>query len=336
LLYENNAQYPRRISHKSPQNLSIEALEVHYRIHASILKYLEQHEGKPLKKSLGQLFHWHLKNCSEGSFMKYQSKLNEKKKEENIDTEKDTTKELDNIMDVDKNIITICQRSNSIEEIEIVDKSSKISDVKCIELGKVENHKRSLDEISSDNVKRAKLSNVSHLQLMQDVVALIDDLITKVCDMVLQKEKINDDVMIVSSDESNEPKLQKKKLENKNIDKIKSQIKIEENKKVSMNVLIVDSEQKTDNVQDLMDALMKQAMEISQETQQSSADDEDTRKFDGKWLQNEDLQSTVSLCHFLPICSLYTLLVLCVCVYIIVFQYVNDLILINAIIIFCI
>jgi hypothetical protein len=45
---------------------------------------------------------------------------------------------------------------------------------------------------------------------------------------------------------------------------------------------MVDSERKTEDVQDLMDALMKQAMEISQETQQSSAD-EDTRRFDGKW-----------------------------------------------------
>ncbi|XP_029179074.1 calcineurin-binding protein cabin-1-like [Nylanderia fulva] len=290
LLYENNAQYPRRISHKSPQNLSIEALEVHYRIHASILKYLEQHEGKPLKKSLGQLFNWHLKNCSEGPFMKYQSKLNEKKREENADVEKTTSKEGDAAVDADKNVVTICQRSNSIEEIEIIDRSNKISDVKT-EIGKSESRKR-LPEQSHDNTKKIKLSNVSHLQLMQDVVALIDDLITKVCDMVSRKEKTSDDVMIVSSDESNEPKLQKKKLENKSVDKTKSQTKTEEIKKISVNMLTVDPERKTDNVQDLMDALMKQAMEISQETQQSSADDEDTRRFDGKWLQNEDLQSS--------------------------------------------
>lgn len=294
MLHENNAQYPRRVSHKSPQNLSIEALEVHYRIHASILKYLEQHEGKPLKKSLGQLFHWHLKNCSEGPFMKYQSKLNDKKKEENTDIEKNISKELDSTADADKNV-AVCQRSNSIEEIEIVDKSNKISDIKSAELGKSESRKRVPDELSHDNTKRIKLSSVSHLQLMQDVVALIDDLITKVCDMVSQKEKTSDDVMIISSDESNESKLQKKKLENKNADKTKSQVKTEENKKSSANILTVDAERKTDDVQDLMDALMKQAMEISQETQQSSADDEDTRRFDGKWLQNEDLQSTVSL-----------------------------------------
>lgn len=97
----------------------------------------------------------------------------------------------------------------------------------------------------------------------------------------------------------------KKKLENKSIVKTKSQTKTEENKKSSVNVLTVDSERKTEDMQDLMDALMKQAMESSQETQQSSADDEDTRRFDGKWLQNEDLQSTVSLCDM----SLYALLI---------------------------
>lgn len=230
--------------------------------------------------------------------MKYQSKLSDKKKEEN-EIEKSISKEVDGTADTDKNV-SVYQRSNSIEEIEIVDKSNKISDIKSTELGKSENRKRFPDELSHDNTKRIKLSSVSHLQLMQDVVALIDDLITKVCDVVSQKEKTSDDVMIISSDESNETKLQKKKLENKSADKTKSQARNEENKKSSANVqLTVDSERKTDDVQALMDALMKQAMEISQETQQSSADDDDTRRFDGKWLQNEDLQSTVKVCFYI-------------------------------------
>lgn len=230
--------------------------------------------------------------------MKYQSKLNDKKKEEN-EIEKSISKEVDSTADTDKNV-SVYQRSNSIEEIEIVDKSNKISDIKSTELGKSENRKRFPDELSHDNTKRIKLSSVSHLQLMQDVVALIDDLITKVCDVVSQKEKTSDDVMIISSDESNETKLQKKKLENKSADKTKSQARNEESKKSSANVqLTVDSERKTDDVQALMDALMKQAMEISQETQQSSADDDDTRRFDGKWLQNEDLQSTVKVCFYI-------------------------------------
>lgn len=235
--------------------------------------------------------------------MKYQSKLNEKKREDNQDTEKGTSKESSDgngATDVDKVTATVRQRSNSIEEIEIVDRSARIvCDVKCQEPGaRAESRKRFPDESSSDNTKRIKLSNVSHLQLMQDVVALIDDLISKVCDMVSQKERPNESVTILSSDESNEPRLQKKKKkqqQQENTSKPAAEVKLEESKRTSMNLLTVDSERKTDNVQDLMDALMKQAMEISQETQQSSADDEDTRKFDGKWLQNEDLQSTVRL-----------------------------------------
>lgn len=34
----------------------MEALEIHYRIHASILKYLELHEGKTILSSIGKMF----------------------------------------------------------------------------------------------------------------------------------------------------------------------------------------------------------------------------------------------------------------------------------------
>lgn len=41
-LYTGNANYPKRIAYHTPPNLAIEALEVHYRIHASVLKFLVQ------------------------------------------------------------------------------------------------------------------------------------------------------------------------------------------------------------------------------------------------------------------------------------------------------
>ncbi|XP_033185643.2 calcineurin-binding protein cabin-1 [Bombus vancouverensis nearcticus] len=294
LLHHNNAQYPRRISHKCPQHFSVEALEVHYRIHASILKYLEQHEGKPLKKSLGQLLQFHLEKCAKGPFMKYTSKLNEKVKEENLFTSnKNAGGEMEFTAEGDRNIVTIGRRSNSIEEIEIIDRTNKgFGTSQRIEQGKTEARKRPLAELPQDNAKRIKLGNVSHLQLMQDVVALIDDVITKVCDMVSQKEK-NDEIMVLSSDESNESKSQRKKAK-KTVEKTKVSVKSEDNRKGSLTSLkigtVFESEGKSENVQDLMDALMKQAMEISQETRQSSPEDEDTRKFEGKWFQNEDLQ----------------------------------------------
>lgn len=287
LLYNNHAQYPRRISHKSPQHFSVEALEVHYRMHASILKYLEQHEGKPIKKSLGQVLQSHLEKCADGPFMKYCAKLNEKNKEDSLFTSnKNSRREVEIVTEGDKNVVTVCQRSNSIEEIEIVDRTNKTFTTN-------QSRKRSSSETPQDNVKKIKLGSVSHLQLMQDVVALIDDVITKVCEMVSQKEK-NDDIMVLSSDESNESKSQRKKVKTKSIERMKTQTKSEENKKGSLGSLkvgkVFENEEKPGNVQDLMDALMKQAMEISQETQQSSPEDEESRKFEGKWLQSEDLQ----------------------------------------------
>ncbi|XP_063910388.1 calcineurin-binding protein cabin-1-like isoform X2 [Zophobas morio] len=60
LLHENNAMYPDKINYHNPQHLSVEALELHYRIHASVLKYLELHEGKEIPNSVGNLFKEHL------------------------------------------------------------------------------------------------------------------------------------------------------------------------------------------------------------------------------------------------------------------------------------
>ncbi|GLV33874.1 hypothetical protein CBL_11242 [Carabus blaptoides fortunei] len=68
LLYENKATYPLKINYSNPQNLSVEALEIHYRIHASILKYLELHEDKPISRSVGRIFQKYLRECENGPF----------------------------------------------------------------------------------------------------------------------------------------------------------------------------------------------------------------------------------------------------------------------------
>lgn len=73
LLNENNATYPNKINYYNPQHLSVEALEIHYRIHASILKYLELHEGKPIPSSIGKM----LKKCLDSSRM-YEKAYQEK------------------------------------------------------------------------------------------------------------------------------------------------------------------------------------------------------------------------------------------------------------------
>lgn len=75
-LYENNASYPFRINHSNPQNLSIEALEVYYRITSSIVKYLEQHSV--VNKSIGKLFLRVLKEVGSSPFALNQAKIDSK------------------------------------------------------------------------------------------------------------------------------------------------------------------------------------------------------------------------------------------------------------------
>lgn len=68
LLFENKATYPLKINYNNPQHLSMEALEIHYRIHAAILKYLELHEDKPLSRTVGKIFQKYLKDANNGLF----------------------------------------------------------------------------------------------------------------------------------------------------------------------------------------------------------------------------------------------------------------------------
>lgn len=75
-LYENNATYPFRINHSNPPNLSIEALEVYYRITSSIVKYLEQHSV--VKKEIGKLFLRVLKEVGTSPFAMNQAKIDSK------------------------------------------------------------------------------------------------------------------------------------------------------------------------------------------------------------------------------------------------------------------
>lgn len=74
LLYENEAEYPSKISYNTPQTLSIEALEVYYRIHVCIIKNLELNEGKPLDLKTKTLFNKYLDFCGNGAFVKQVSK----------------------------------------------------------------------------------------------------------------------------------------------------------------------------------------------------------------------------------------------------------------------
>ncbi|KPJ15518.1 Calcineurin-binding protein cabin-1 [Papilio machaon] len=73
-LHETDATYPLKINYSTPTNLCIEVLELHYRIHASILKFIEQHENKPIPASVGKVFLMCIDEWQNGPFSKKSKK----------------------------------------------------------------------------------------------------------------------------------------------------------------------------------------------------------------------------------------------------------------------
>lgn len=72
-LYEHNASYPFKISHSNPQNLSVEALEIYYRITSSIIKHIEQHST--VTKAVGRFFIRILKEVNASPFAINKAKI---------------------------------------------------------------------------------------------------------------------------------------------------------------------------------------------------------------------------------------------------------------------
>lgn len=75
-LQEAEAIYPLKINYNSPAHSCIEVLELHYRIHASILKYIEQHENKTITLSVGKVFLSCIEEWKNGPFSKKIKKEN--------------------------------------------------------------------------------------------------------------------------------------------------------------------------------------------------------------------------------------------------------------------
>lgn len=75
-LYENNATYPFKISSVNPQNLALEALEIFYRITATIIKYMEQHSV--VTYAIGKFFIKILNQQAKSPFALSQAKINGK------------------------------------------------------------------------------------------------------------------------------------------------------------------------------------------------------------------------------------------------------------------
>ena len=70
LLEEADAAFPMKIGYNSPPQLSVEALEIYYRIHSNILKTLLNSEGRPLDPALALTLAKYLKLAANGLFAK--------------------------------------------------------------------------------------------------------------------------------------------------------------------------------------------------------------------------------------------------------------------------
>ncbi|KAK8728594.1 hypothetical protein OTU49_009037, partial [Cherax quadricarinatus] len=73
-LHEQQAKYPTKINYNSPQEYSVEALEMYYRPHAYILKYLQQREGKSVEEETVKFFTKILDELAAGAFASRQEK----------------------------------------------------------------------------------------------------------------------------------------------------------------------------------------------------------------------------------------------------------------------
>lgn len=73
-LYEMNAVYPQRIVYHSPPPLSIESLELYYKIHALSMKYLLKYEDTPAPKDELRAIWKFIQKAGSSPFAKFQEK----------------------------------------------------------------------------------------------------------------------------------------------------------------------------------------------------------------------------------------------------------------------
>lgn len=92
-LQEAEAIYPLKINYNSPAHSCIEVLELHYRIHASILKYIEQHENKTIPLTVGKVFSSCIEQWKNGPFSKKLKKENGVNSEPQLEKDAKTIRE---------------------------------------------------------------------------------------------------------------------------------------------------------------------------------------------------------------------------------------------------
>lgn len=165
LLHENKCQYPEKINYNNPQHLSLEALEVHYRINASILKYLEAHDGKPILVSMGKWF----KKCLDSSVIqksKYETKAGSKTDlipkgdDENIPNE--VRKVVDDLLDKVEKPDKEQEKGSDSDDVVLIESdkdeenTAKQSEPVILPKIKVRNIQEIMDQMMKDNLEKGK------------------------------------------------------------------------------------------------------------------------------------------------------------------------------------
>lgn len=85
LLEESSAAYPKKISYNTPPQLSVEALEIHYRIHSNCLKALMSLEGRAVDIPLYNSISKQLVKVSDGAFARGGRRISVEQKDEVAD-----------------------------------------------------------------------------------------------------------------------------------------------------------------------------------------------------------------------------------------------------------
>ncbi|XP_022668029.1 calcineurin-binding protein cabin-1-like isoform X3 [Varroa jacobsoni] len=76
-LYEMKARYPKKVIYQTPAHLSIEALEMHYKVHAFAAKFLIKNQHRQISPAELQILESHLREASEGHFARHRERLKE-------------------------------------------------------------------------------------------------------------------------------------------------------------------------------------------------------------------------------------------------------------------
>ena len=87
LLEESSATYPKKIPYNTPPHLSVEALEIHYRIHSHCLKTLMNLEGRPQDTAACFEISKQLETASKGAFALGGRKVSVEQKEDILEKE---------------------------------------------------------------------------------------------------------------------------------------------------------------------------------------------------------------------------------------------------------